>query len=79
MSVLNILQNDSDKYVNSIKQSVLTTNNMSASDIITAIEARNEAKLNKDWATADLIRDNLRKKGIILKDTVAGTVWDVEL
>lgn len=79
MSVLNILQNDSDKYVNSVKQSVLKTNSISVSDIETAIEARNKAKLNKDWATADLVRDNLRKKGIVLKDTVVGTVWDVEL
>ena len=39
------------------------------------IELRLEAKKNKDFLTADKIRDELSEKGIILKDTKEGTTW----
>lgn len=39
------------------------------------IEKRQQARANKDWATADAIRDELKAKGIILKDTPQGVTW----
>lgn len=39
---------------------------------------RTEAKKNKDFATADAIRDELSAKGIVLKDTREGTIWTIE-
>ena len=39
------------------------------------IEERKTAKQNKDFAKADLIRQNLEKNGIILEDTSQGTRW----
>ncbi len=36
------------------------------------LEARTEAKKNKDWATADKIRDLLAQKGFTVKDTAQG-------
>jgi len=44
----------------------------------TLIGIRQQAKANKDWATADLIREELTKLNIKLKDTKEGTTWDVE-
>ncbi len=38
---------------------------------------RKEAKKNKDFATADAIRDELATKGIQIKDTREGTVWSM--
>lgn len=40
------------------------------------IEERKAAKKEKDFARADEIRDVLSAKGIILKDTREGTVWE---
>ena len=37
---------------------------------------KEEAKKNKDFETADAIRSNLEKDGIILNDTREGTIWD---
>lgn len=42
------------------------------------IAQRQEARANKDWATADKIRDDLKAKGIILKDTPQGVTWTKE-
>lgn len=47
-------------------------------DIEALIEKRQKARANKDWATADAIRDELKAKGIILKDTPQGVTWTKE-
>jgi len=40
-----------------------------------AIAKREEARRNKDFATADAIRDELKEEGIILEDTPQGVRW----
>lgn len=47
-------------------------------EIEALIQQRQEAKKNKDFATADKIRDDLKSRGIILKDTRQGTTWTIE-
>lgn len=44
-------------------------------EIEALIEKRNEARKNKNWAEADRIRDELKAKNIILKDTPMGVKW----
>ncbi len=39
------------------------------------IDLRGRARQEKDWATADKIRDKLDDMGIILDDTADGTLW----
>jgi cysteinyl-tRNA synthetase len=41
----------------------------------TIINIRKEARTKKDWPTSDLIRDELAKLGIVLKDGKEGTTW----
>ena len=53
-------------------------NNDLEEDIEALIQQRQEARKNKDWATADKIRDDLKAKGIILKDTPNGVTWTKE-
>lgn len=53
-------------------------NNDVDSDIEALIEERQQARANRDWATADRIRDELKAKGIILKDTPQGVTWTKE-
>jgi cysteinyl-tRNA synthetase len=42
------------------------------------IQQRSDAKANKDFATADSIRDELRAAGIALEDTADGARWTLE-
>ena len=44
--------------------------------IETLLSIRHEAKNNKDWKTADRIRDELSALGIIIKDTKDGANWE---
>ena len=41
------------------------------------IDIRKDAKANKNWAVADLIRDKLTEIGIVLKDTKEGTTYEL--
>lgn len=47
-------------------------------EIEAMIARRAEARKRRDWATADAIRDELLKAGIILEDTPTGTTWRVK-
>ena len=39
------------------------------------LDIRNKSKENKDWATADKIRDGLKNLNIQIKDTKDGSQW----
>ena len=39
------------------------------------IDDRNQAKVNKDYQAADLIRKQIESYGVLLEDTPQGTVW----
>ena len=41
------------------------------------IAERAQAKKAKDFATADAIRDELLAKGVAIKDTREGVVWEL--
>ena len=43
--------------------------------VFVAASLRNQAKKGKDWETSDLIRNELTKLGIQLKDSKDGTKW----
>ncbi|MBE6830688.1 MAG: cysteine--tRNA ligase, partial [Ruminococcaceae bacterium] len=42
------------------------------------IAERTEARKNKDWATADKIRDELKARHVVLEDTPQGIKWKIE-
>jgi len=48
---------------------------LSEAQIAERIGARAEAKLARNFAAADAIRDELARLGIVLKDTAQGTTW----
>ncbi|HEY9121285.1 MULTISPECIES: cysteine--tRNA ligase [Marinobacter] len=68
--VLGLLQQDPEAYFQADTGGELT-----AEDIEALIQARAEARKNRDFAEGDRIRDELAAKGIILDDSREGTTW----
>ena len=50
----------------------------SEEELLKKIAERQEARKQKDWATADMIRKTLEEKGIILEDKKDWTTWKVK-
>ena len=70
--VLGILQDQPDSFLKGGD----TEEGISEDVINQQIQARVEAKKNKDWAKADEIRDQLKSQGIIVEDIAGGeTSW----
>jgi cysteinyl-tRNA synthetase len=53
---------------------LLHTPNLSAEQA-TVVSKRHEAKLAKDFTTADSLRDQLASQGISVRDTPRGPLW----
>ena len=47
-----------------------------APDVDRLLRERERARQLKDWPAADGVRDELLKKGITVRDTASGTVWE---
>lgn len=47
-------------------------------DIQALVDQRDEARANKDFATSDKLRDQLKEMGVILEDTPQGTRWHLD-
>lgn len=56
------------------KKSLSGTTGLNEEEIEDLVRQRTEARQNKDWAKSDLIRDELKSKGVTLRDNPDGTV-----
>ena len=75
--VLNLLQADPQDMVAHLRQKAADLK-ISPAEIEKLINARNQARQNKDYAQADNIRKQLAELNITLEDTPQGTVWRVK-
>ena len=60
------------------KKTADATADVDVAKIEALIAKRGEARANRDWATADAIRDELKAMHIIIKDSKDGVTWEVE-
>jgi cysteinyl-tRNA synthetase len=74
--VLGILGEEPGAFLEGIKRSGIQVTGLSEKDIEGLIEERNAARKSRDFKRADEIRDMLKEKGIILKDSPGGTAWE---
>ncbi len=71
-AILGLLQDDPDDFL----KGSIDSNGMQEAEIEHLIAERKAAKINKDWARADAIRDQLKAQGIVLEDVAGGnTIW----
>lgn len=77
-SILGLFTQTPDDYIDSIKSRYLQELSIDIDYIQNQINLRAKAKLLREFNKADSIRDDLEHKGIILKDTKEGTIWDIK-
>lgn len=70
--ILGILQQDAKQFLHA------GIGGVDAEKIEALIQARNEARNNKNWAEADRVRNELLQIGISLEDKPEGTIWRKE-
>jgi cysteinyl-tRNA synthetase len=68
-NLLGLLQTDVEIFFQGIEPT------LTASEIEQLIAQRQAARQQKDWVTADRIRNELKGKGIVLEDEKQGTIW----
>lgn len=76
--ILGLFEQEPEDFILEIREKYLKKLNIDKEYINNKITERAEAKKIKDFETADNIRNDLEAKGIILKDTINGTVWDLK-
>ncbi|MFT4518561.1 MAG: cysteinyl-tRNA synthetase [Halioglobus sp.] len=70
-NLLGILEQDPNEWL----QGAASDDAISAEDIEAQIQARQDAKLAKEYGRADEIRDELLAQGVVLEDSREGTKW----
>ncbi len=70
-----VLNLDLDK---ALQEKETSVDNETKAYVEAKIAERAEAKKAKDFAKADAIREELLSKGIVIKDTREGTVWEIQ-
>jgi cysteinyl-tRNA synthetase len=75
--VLNIFGEAPSQFLTHLRLSVLEEKKIAVSEIETKIKQRAEARVKKDFAISDAIRNDLLNQGVELRDLPGGTEWDI--
>lgn len=76
---IGLLGDDPVAFQVEVKQKRLEAMGLSREEIESTLEARKQARANKDWAKSDELRDDLAAKGILVMDTPDGVDWRIQL
>ena len=71
---LGILNKTKDEWLTSKKKKLLISEN----DILKMIELRNKARIDKNYKEADIIRNELLDKGVLIEDKDGKTIWKLK-
>jgi cysteinyl-tRNA synthetase len=76
-SILGLLIRDPQVFFEEQRKLKIASTGLTEAEVHRLIELRQQARLTKDFAESDRIRDELEKKRILLEDTPQGTRWRV--
>ncbi|NLW80192.1 MAG: cysteine--tRNA ligase [Desulfovibrionales bacterium] len=76
--VLGLFQMDSAEFLARLKESRIKRRTIDTAMVETKLAERLEARVSKDFARSDAIRQELLALGVTIQDTPSGSQWDVE-
>ena len=74
--VLGLFADAPSDFLDELRTIKLRRNGVDVSRVEALVQQRQEAKKDKDFATADAVREELAGMGVEVRDTPAGPVWD---
>ena len=77
-AVLGIFQDDPEHFFQTDKKMESCKRGLDVVEIENLIKARQAARIAKDWAKADEIRNKLAGLHVLLKDSKDNTTWSIE-
>ena len=77
--VLGLFLDKPSGFLENFKEKRITELGLNKNQIEEMINARTEARKNKEWQKADEIREGLNKKGVVLEDKAEKTIWKIKL
>ncbi len=72
-SLLGLVQDDPEAFLQGKNQ--ISQDGLSDIDVNEIIKQREQARIDKNWAESDRLRDDLKAQGIILEDSGGSTSW----
>ncbi|MEW6714331.1 MAG: cysteine--tRNA ligase [Nitrospirota bacterium] len=75
--VLNIFQRKPEEWYRSLIK--VKKISLTEEGLLSKISERQDLRKNKDWASADRVRNELQSEGIVLEDKQDGTRWKVQV
>jgi len=76
--LLGLFYRTPDQYKTETRALKQETRDLDVAKIEALIQERQSARASKDFARADRCRDELKKMGVVVKDTKTGTTWEVQ-
>jgi cysteinyl-tRNA synthetase len=73
--VLGLFMSDKATFLDEQQQLKAANSGLSDTDIHALITAREKARKDRDFSTADKIRIDLLAQGVVLEDAIDGTTW----
>lgn len=74
-AILGLLEDSPEAWLKWQSSAAASSSGLSDADIEDLIQQRKQARIDKDFAKADAVRDQLKAAGIVLKDSADGTTW----
>ena len=77
--VLGLFSEKPSGFLENFKEKKIIELGLNKNKIEEMINARTEARKNKEWKEADKIREGLNKKRVVLEDKPEGTIWKIKM
>jgi len=78
LKVLGFLLKDPVTTLAEISNYLIKTKGIDTAQVEELVAARQQVRIDKDWAQADVIREQLTQLGVSIMDTATGTEWQVQ-
>lgn len=76
--LLSLFQENPENFLKQMDQILADKLQLKTHEIEDFIQQRTQFKKDKNFAKADQIREDLNKKGVLIKDTAQGSFWEID-